>query len=188
MKLQVQYPMTQTGLSFRVFVVGIVGVAAFDIRSDVVSPSGAGYDIVLPDRQLCCAPVDSPEDRDYLGAMTGAVNFAFVKRGHQQEGRQTHSHCNDKGMSMKKYRFIDHARGSRHQNLPGQPTPPFSARRISVDRHSHRTGNDPSATIAASFPAGRPVRGPADPLAERIRVPVRHRRAAVCGLRYRLDR
>ena len=38
------------------------------------------YGIELPDRQLCCAPVDSPEGRNYMGAMAAAANFAFVNR------------------------------------------------------------------------------------------------------------
>jgi tRNA-splicing ligase RtcB len=38
------------------------------------------YDIQLPDRQLVCAPVDSPEGRAYYGAMACAVNYAFVNR------------------------------------------------------------------------------------------------------------
>jgi tRNA-splicing ligase RtcB len=38
------------------------------------------YGIDLPDRQLCCAPIDSPEGRAYLGAMSAAANFAFANR------------------------------------------------------------------------------------------------------------
>ncbi len=38
------------------------------------------YRIELPDRQLCAAPIDSPEARDYLAAMACAVNFAFANR------------------------------------------------------------------------------------------------------------
>ena len=38
------------------------------------------YGIDLPDRQLCCAPVESTEGRSYLAAMAGAANFAFVNR------------------------------------------------------------------------------------------------------------
>ena len=38
------------------------------------------YGIDLPDRQLCCAPIDSPEGRAYLGAMGAAANFAFANR------------------------------------------------------------------------------------------------------------
>lgn len=38
------------------------------------------YGIHLPDRQLVCAPVDSPEGRTYLGAMCAAANFAWCNR------------------------------------------------------------------------------------------------------------
>ena len=38
------------------------------------------YGIDLPDRQLACAPIQSPEGRSYLGAMAGAANFAWANR------------------------------------------------------------------------------------------------------------
>jgi tRNA-splicing ligase RtcB len=38
------------------------------------------YGIELPDRQLCCAPLTSPEGRHYLAAMACAANFAFANR------------------------------------------------------------------------------------------------------------
>ncbi|MFQ5591333.1 MAG: RtcB family protein [Phycisphaerae bacterium] len=38
------------------------------------------YGIKLPDKQLVCAPVDSPEGRRYLGAMRAAANFAWCNR------------------------------------------------------------------------------------------------------------
>jgi tRNA-splicing ligase RtcB len=38
------------------------------------------YGIALPDRQLVCAPVDSPEGRHYIGAMCAAANFAWCNR------------------------------------------------------------------------------------------------------------
>lgn len=38
------------------------------------------YEIEVPDRQLACAPVQSDEGRDYLGAMNAAANFAFANR------------------------------------------------------------------------------------------------------------
>ncbi len=38
------------------------------------------YGIALPDRQLCCAPLASPEGRGYFGAMAAAVNYAFANR------------------------------------------------------------------------------------------------------------
>lgn len=38
------------------------------------------YGIDLPDRQLCCAPIESPEGREYFAAMVCAVNYAFANR------------------------------------------------------------------------------------------------------------
>ncbi len=38
------------------------------------------YGIVLPDRQLACAPADSPEGRKYIAAMRAAANFGFCNR------------------------------------------------------------------------------------------------------------
>jgi tRNA-splicing ligase RtcB (3'-phosphate/5'-hydroxy nucleic acid ligase) len=38
------------------------------------------YGIELPDRQLACAPADSPEGRSYLQAMAAAANFAWANR------------------------------------------------------------------------------------------------------------
>ncbi len=38
------------------------------------------YGIVLPDRQLVCAPIQSPEGQDYLAAMAAAANFAWANR------------------------------------------------------------------------------------------------------------
>ena len=42
--------------------------------------AGIRYGIELPDRQLGCAPIDSPEGRQYLAAMAAAANFAFANR------------------------------------------------------------------------------------------------------------
>jgi tRNA-splicing ligase RtcB len=38
------------------------------------------YGIVLPDRQLACAPISSPEGQEYLGAMRAAANYAWCNR------------------------------------------------------------------------------------------------------------
>jgi tRNA-splicing ligase RtcB len=38
------------------------------------------YKIKLPDRQLVCAPLDSPEGKRYFGAMVGAANYAWANR------------------------------------------------------------------------------------------------------------
>jgi tRNA-splicing ligase RtcB len=46
----------------------------------VMRRAGPRYGIELPDPQLCCAPLGSPEGKDYLGAMAAAANFAFANR------------------------------------------------------------------------------------------------------------
>ncbi len=38
------------------------------------------YGITVPDRQLACAPVTSPEGRNYLGAMAAAANYGRANR------------------------------------------------------------------------------------------------------------
>ncbi len=38
------------------------------------------YNISVPDRQLCCAPIQSQEGQDYLQAMKAAANFALANR------------------------------------------------------------------------------------------------------------
>lgn len=38
------------------------------------------YGIDLPDRQLVCAPIDSPPGQTYLGAMRAAANYAWCNR------------------------------------------------------------------------------------------------------------
>ena len=38
------------------------------------------YNIDLPDRQLACTPIDSPEGRKYLRGMKCAINYAFANR------------------------------------------------------------------------------------------------------------
>ncbi|MFV1965920.1 MAG: RtcB family protein [Pirellulaceae bacterium] len=40
----------------------------------------AKYGIELPDRQLVCAPVNSPEGQQYLGTMGSAANYAWCNR------------------------------------------------------------------------------------------------------------
>jgi tRNA-splicing ligase RtcB len=38
------------------------------------------YHITIPDRQLACAPITSPEGRSYFGAMAAASNYAWANR------------------------------------------------------------------------------------------------------------
>jgi len=46
----------------------------------VMMDAARKYQIELPDPQLCCAPVSSPEGQRYLEAMACAANFAFTNR------------------------------------------------------------------------------------------------------------
>jgi tRNA-splicing ligase RtcB (3'-phosphate/5'-hydroxy nucleic acid ligase) len=39
-----------------------------------------GYGIALPDRELACAPINSPLGKEYLGAMRAAINCALANR------------------------------------------------------------------------------------------------------------
>ncbi|HLF16934.1 MAG TPA: RtcB family protein, partial [Candidatus Thermoplasmatota archaeon] len=45
-----------------------------------LQPAAARAGIALPDRQLACAPLGTPEADAYLAAMAAAANFAFVNR------------------------------------------------------------------------------------------------------------
>ena len=46
----------------------------------VMNRAMSKYGIVLPDRQLACAPIQSDEGQNYLGAMASAANYAWVNR------------------------------------------------------------------------------------------------------------
>ena len=47
---------------------------------EVMVRAAERYGIELPDRQLCCAPIRSPEGQRYLAAMAAAANYAFANR------------------------------------------------------------------------------------------------------------
>ncbi|HET6372320.1 MAG TPA: RtcB family protein, partial [Candidatus Polarisedimenticolia bacterium] len=57
-----------------------LGYQVCDDSLHVMLDASRRYGIELPDRQLCCAPLGSPEARRYLGAMSAAANFAFANR------------------------------------------------------------------------------------------------------------
>jgi tRNA-splicing ligase RtcB len=46
----------------------------------VMNQAMAKYGIALPDRQLACTPIQSPEGQDYLAAMAAAANYAWANR------------------------------------------------------------------------------------------------------------
>jgi tRNA-splicing ligase RtcB (3'-phosphate/5'-hydroxy nucleic acid ligase) len=46
----------------------------------VMNQAMAKYGITLPDRQLACTPIQSPEGQNYLAAMASAANYAWANR------------------------------------------------------------------------------------------------------------
>jgi tRNA-splicing ligase RtcB len=53
------------------------------VCTDFLKTMGAAmrrYEISLPDRQLACVPIRSPEGKAYLGAMAAAANYAWANR------------------------------------------------------------------------------------------------------------
>jgi tRNA-splicing ligase RtcB len=57
-----------------------LGYQVCDDSLETMLDAAAKYGIKLPDRQLCCAPIPSPEGQWYLGGMNAAANFAFGNR------------------------------------------------------------------------------------------------------------
>jgi tRNA-splicing ligase RtcB len=57
-----------------------LGYQVCDDALAMLRKAPAKYGIELPDRQLACAPIDSPEGKHYLGAMRAAANFAWCNR------------------------------------------------------------------------------------------------------------
>lgn len=57
-----------------------LGYQVCDDYLEVMQDAVSKYRIALPDRQLACAPVTSPEGRDYLAAMACSANYAWANR------------------------------------------------------------------------------------------------------------
>jgi len=57
-----------------------LGYQVCDDALRVLRDAPARYGVELPDRQLACAPIASPEGQHYLGAMRAAANYAFCNR------------------------------------------------------------------------------------------------------------
>ena len=47
---------------------------------EIMLAASRKYKIELPDKQLCCAPINSPEGKHYFAAMAAGANFAFANR------------------------------------------------------------------------------------------------------------
>jgi tRNA-splicing ligase RtcB len=56
------------------------GYQVCDDYLTVCGKAAAKYGIEVPDRQLACAPLSSPEAKRYLGAMAAAANYAWANR------------------------------------------------------------------------------------------------------------
>jgi len=57
-----------------------LGYQVCDDALAMLRKAPAKYGISLPDRQLACAPVESPEGQEYLRAMRCAANYAWANR------------------------------------------------------------------------------------------------------------
>jgi len=103
------------------------------------------YKIELPDKQLCCAPIGSPEGKEYFAAMAAAANFAFANRQvitHWVRGALEHAlHMGPADHGMRPVYDVAHNIAKFEEHVVGG-----SSRRVCV----HRKG----ATRA--YPAGHP--------------------------------
>jgi tRNA-splicing ligase RtcB len=57
-----------------------LGYQVCDDSLDMMIQAAQKYHIELPDRQLCCAPIASPEGERYLASMAAAANYALANR------------------------------------------------------------------------------------------------------------
>ena len=57
-----------------------LGYQVCEDNLDTMVQAADKYGIDLPDKQLCCAPLSSPEARHYIDAMNAAANYAFANR------------------------------------------------------------------------------------------------------------
>ncbi|MDD5772111.1 MAG: RtcB family protein [bacterium] len=57
-----------------------LGYQVCDDYLKVMGRAVSKYNFSLPDRQLACAPINSPEGKDYFSAMAAAANYAWANR------------------------------------------------------------------------------------------------------------
>ena len=91
------------------------------------------YGLDLPDRELVCAPISSPEGEDYLAAMKGAANYAFanrqvlashIRRSFEQTLAETHS------IDGRQLKLCVHRKGATRAFGPGSRELPAAYRDI----------------------------------------------------------
>ena len=101
------------------------------------------YGISLPDRQLACVPSDSPEGKDYLGAMAAAANFAWANRqAITHFTRQSFRKIFGEGATLRVVYDVAHNIAKRERHRVGGP------HAAEQDVLVHRKG------ATRSFPAG----------------------------------
>ena len=106
------------------------------------------FGVSLPDRQLACAPIRSPEGEDYLGAMRAAINCALANRQvigglagrvfarHAPEGEWSllydvsHNTCKleEHEVDGRRRRLYVHRKGATRSFGPGHPDLPAAYR------------------------------------------------------------
>jgi tRNA-splicing ligase RtcB len=92
----------------------------------VMAAASDRYHIQLPDRQLACAPVKSPEGKQYLAAMACAANYAWANRQmimHLVEQSIMHAlRMSPKDLGMRLVYDVAHniAKLETHQSAAGQ--------------------------------------------------------------------
>src|SRR5215813_12601958 len=120
----------------------------------VMNKAMSAYGISLPDRQLACTPIQSPEGQDYLAAMAGAANYAWANRqvimSQAEKGFMKALNINPKelGLSLlydvchniakveehtvdgKKRRLCVHRKGATRGFAPGHPQIPADYQKI----------------------------------------------------------
>ena len=131
-----------------------LGYQVCDDSLQIMLEASRRYGIALPDRQLCCAPLGSPEAKQYLGAMAAAANFAFANRQMMTHWvRQTFEAVLQKGprdvglevvydvchniakiethrIDGREVRLCVHRKGATRAFPPGHPEMPEAYRRV----------------------------------------------------------
>ena len=112
----------------------------------IMAKAMARYGITVPDRQLACAPVTSPEGQAYLGAMAAAANYV---RANGQVLAEAASRVLSEAVGTPLHLVYDVA-----HNMATLETHPADGApvRLCVHRRSHQ---------GAAARAPRPARGPA---------------------------
>jgi tRNA-splicing ligase RtcB len=125
--------------------------------------ASARYGIALPDRQLCAAPLASPEAADYFAAMACATNFAFANRqmmtGFARQALEDHLRCSEAELGLRVVYDVCHniAKWEEHE-VDGR------LRRLCVHRKGATRAFGPGhpQVPAAYRDVGQPVLVPGD--------------------------